>query len=231
MRSEANFLGLDVGTQGVRAIICDKEGEVIAQSCRPIASDSNKKLPPGWAEQDPFSWWEGVSISLKELLASLKEKGISSQEIRAISVTSTSGTILPLGEGDEPLRKAIMYNDNRAVEEARLVNEAGENLVAKLGYQFKPSFALSKILWMKKHEPKIYNRTKKFIHATDFIIGKLTGNYSTSDTSNALKTGYDLIDKRWPRFISRDLEIPHRLFPEVVPPGTPIGSISPECAT
>lgn len=224
------FLGLDVGTQGVRAVISDEVGELIAKSSRPIASDSKKKLPERWAEQAPLSWWEGVSLCLKEVIASLREKGISSQEIKAISVTSTSGTVLSLGEGDEPLRKAIMYNDSRAVEEARLVNEAGKNLVAKLGYQFKPSFALSKILWLKRHEPKIYNRTKRFIHAGDFIVGKLTGDYSTTDTSNALKTGYDLVDKRWPRFISRDLEIPHRLFPEVVTPGTPIGSISPACA-
>lgn len=224
------FLGLDVGTQGTRAIVCDERGKVIAQSSRPLVADNEEKLPEGWVEQDPLSWWEGVSSCLQEVVASLKGEGILPEEIKAISVASISGAIVPLGAGNEPLRKAIMYNDNRAVEEARLANEAGERLTAKLGYSFEPSFTLSKLLWIKRKEPKTYSLTKRFIHATDFIIGKLTGDYSTTDSSNAFQTGYDLVDKRWPRFISQALEISSQLLSKVVSPGTVIGSISPECA-
>ncbi|MCD5401948.1 hypothetical protein LR013_05110, partial [candidate division NPL-UPA2 bacterium] len=212
------------------AIVCDERGRVLARSSRPLIAASQERLPEGWVEQDPLSWWEGALSCLQEVVASLKGEGISPEEIRAISVTSTSGTIIPLGADNEPLRRAIMFNDNRAVEEARLANKAGEQLTAKLGYSFQPSFALSKILWIKRKEPKTYSLCKKFIHAADFIIGKLTGDYSTTDSSNALKTGYDLVDKRWPRFISQALEISPQLLPEVVSPGTVIGSISPECA-
>ena len=224
------FLGLDVGTQEVRAIVCDERGRVLARSSRPLIAASQERLPEGWVEQDPLSWWEGALSCLQEVVASLKGEGISPEEIRAISVTSTSGTIIPLGADNKPLRRAIMSNDNRAAEEARLANEAGEGLTSKLGYSFPPSFALPKILWIKRREPKTYSLCKKFIQAADFIIGKLTGDYSTTDSSNALKTGYDLVDKHWPRFISQALEISPQLLPEVVSPGTVIGSISPECA-
>ena len=224
------FLGLDVGTQGVRAIVCDERGRVLARSSRPLVSASQEKLPEGWVEQDPLCWWEGASSCLQEVIASLKEKGGGAEEIKAISVASTSGTIIPLGTNNKPLRRAIMYNDNRAVEEARLTNEAGERLTAKLGYSFKPSFALSKILWIKRKEPEIYSLSKKFIHAADFIIGKLSGNYSTTDSSNVLKTGYDLMSKRWPGFISQVLGISPSLLPEVVSPGTVISHISLECS-
>ncbi|NOX96711.1 MAG: hypothetical protein GXO98_01330 [Nitrospirae bacterium] len=224
------FLGLDIGTQGARALVCDEMGKVIARSSCALVSDSREKLAGGWAEQDPLSWWEEVSSCLREIVASLKREGISPEEIKAVSVASISGTIIPLGAGNEPLRKAIMDNDSRAGEEARLINEAGEKLTAKLGYSFKPSFALSKILWIKRKEPKIYDLTKKFLQAADFIIGKLTDDYSTTDSSNALKTGYDLVSKRWPKFISQTLEISSSLLPKVISPGTIIGPISRECS-
>ncbi len=224
------FLGLDIGTQGVRAIVCDERGKVVAYSSRPLVTDGGEELPEGWVEQDSLSWWEGASSCLGEVVTSLKGEGISPEEIKAVSVTSTSGTIVPLGAGNEPLRKAIMYNDNRAVEEARLVNEAGAGLTSKLGYSFKPSFALPKIFWIKRKEAKIYGLTKRFLHATDFMVGKLSGDYSTTDTSNALKTGYDLLGKHWPRFISQALEISPQLLPAVVSPGTVIAPISLECA-
>ncbi len=224
------FLGLDIGTQEARAIACDEQGKVFAQSSRPLIAASREKLPEGWVEQNPLSWWEEALSCLQEVVASLKGEGISPEEIKAISVASTSGTIIPLGTDNEPLRKAIMSNDKRAVEEARLVNEAGEELTSKLGYSFKPSFALPKILWIKKKEPKTYSLCKKFIHAADFIIGKLAGDYSTTDSSNALKTGYNLMNRCWPGFISQALEISPQLLPEVVSPGTVIGSISLGCA-
>ena len=224
------FLGLDVGTQGVRAIVCDEKGKVFARSSRPLVSDGKEKLPEGWAEQDAHSWWEGASSCLQEVVVALKEEGIAPEEIKAVSVVSTPGTIVPLGAGNEPLRTAIMSTENRAVEEVGLANEAGERVTAKLGHSFKPSFSLSKLLWIKRKEPKIYSLTKRFLHATDFIVGKLTGDYSTTDSSNAFQTGYDPADKRWSGFLSRALEVPSCLLPEVVSPGTIIGPLSPECA-
>ncbi|MCD5397411.1 FGGY-family carbohydrate kinase [candidate division NPL-UPA2 bacterium] len=224
------FLGLDIGAQEAKAIVCDERGEILTRSSRPLIATIQEQLPEEWAEQNPLSWWEGILSCLQEIIASLKKEGIPPEEIRAISVASISGTIIPLGADNEPLRRAIMFNDNRAVEEARLANKAGEQLTAKLGYSFQPSFALSKILWIKGKEPQTYSLCKKFIHAADFIIGKLTGDYSTTDNANALKTGYDLVDKRWPRLILQTLEISSQLLPEVVSPGTVIGSISPECA-
>ena len=223
-------LGLDVGTQGARALICDGKGNVTAQAEKPFASPTSiDLLPPGFVEQEPSYWWDAAVDCLRGVMAELKLRGIDPQAIKAIAVDSTSGTIVPLDKYGIALRPAIMYNDTRAVKEADECNDAGKALTDKLGYKFSSSFALPKILWLKHNEPEIFEKTSCFAHAADYIVSRLTGNFRVSDTSNALKTGYDLVDRRWPGFIESALGIPPHIFPQVVSPGLTIGRVSGEC--
>ena len=104
-----------------------------------------------------------------------------------------------------------MYNDNRAIEEAKDINVVAKAHCARHGYQFAASFGLSKVLWLQRKHPEIWKKTSKIIHSADFIVGKLTGEFSISDYSNALKTGYDLLDLRWPSFITKELNLPEIL--------------------
>jgi xylulokinase len=224
-------LGLDVGTQGARAVICDRDGSIIAQAVEPFASpESIELLPPGYAEQDPANWWEAASSCLRGVVEELGEAGLSARDIKAIAVDSTSGTIVPLDKSGAPLRPAIMYNDARATAEAEECNSAGKALTEKLGYRFTSAFALPKILWVKRSEPAVFEQTSGFAHAADFIVSRLTGSFRVSDTSNALKTGYDLLDRRWPEFIQSDFGIPLFLLPQVVSPGLTIGVVSEDAA-
>lgn len=224
-------LGLDVGTQGVRALVCDGDGNILTQAAEKFhTSGSSNSLPSGFFEQNPEDWWNAASICLKRIVHDLSKSGISLEEIAAIAVDSTSGTIVPLDAEGAPLRPAIMYNDTRAVSEAEECNSLGQELTDKLGYRFASSFGLPKILWIKHNEPHIFERTSCFAHAADYIVGQLTGTFSVSDSSNALKTGYDLIDRRWPDFIESDLGIPATLLPTIVIPGERIANISYKCA-
>ena len=123
-----------------------------------------------------------------------------------------------------------MYNDARSEMEAEQVQMAGEELSRKLGYRFKPTFALPKILWIKQNQADIYAKTRCFLHQSDYIIGFLTGNFQSSDYSNALKTGYDLINNCWPEFIESKLGLSLDKFPEVYSPGSVVGTISKTAA-
>jgi xylulokinase len=114
-----------------------------------------------------------------------------------------------------------MYNDGRATEEAKELNTLAADHCEKLGYRFAPSYALSKILWIRKHEPEIFEKTGQFIHQADFILGRLSGEFGVSDESNALKTGYDLVDEAWPGWMEKLPGVPERL-PRVVPIGTKV---------
>lgn len=225
------FLGLDLGTGGIRIIICDQKGEVVVRSETPFPPEvSPQNLPPGWSEQEPDLWTKCSLECLRKALSKLEESRRSPKEIKAICVDSTSGTIIPVNGEGKPLSPAIMYNDIRSGEEAKELNKAGRTITEKVGYKFKPTFALAKILWIKKNWEEVYQKTQRFIHPTDFINLLLTGYLTPTDTSNALKTGYDLVDRRWPRFISREIGISRDLLPEVVKPGEKIGEVSRACA-
>ncbi len=220
-------LGLDVGTQGARALVCDAQGKVMAQASEPFAiPDVVELISPGCAEQHPSDWWAASVVCLQKVVADLKWKGIPAEAIAALSVDSTSGTIIPIDADGIALRPAIMYNDTRAVAEADECNTAGQALCDKLGYKFASSFSLPKILWIKKHEPAIFEQTACFTHAADYIVSRLTGTVRFSDTSNALKTGYDLVDRQWPDFISADLGISKDQLPQIVSPGLTIGTVN-----
>ncbi len=216
-------VGIDVGTQGVRCVASDLKGNILAESREPI---TRSWLEGVFFEQDPEEWWDRTSVCLKRLLYRLHQKDIKNTSIKALAVDSTSGTVIPVDEKGRILRKAIMYNDTRAKEEASLINQLAKSFTEGLGYKFGASFALSKVLWIKKNEPSIFEKARFFIHPTDFINAKLTGEWGVSDISNCLKMGYDLVNDCWPEFIEKDLGIPLYKLPRVILTGEIIGEVS-----
>jgi D-ribulokinase len=130
----------------------------------------------------------------------------------------------------EPLGPAIMYNDGRAQAEADDVQTVGAALADKLGYRFVASFALPRLLWLRRHRPGLWAAARYFLSPTDFILGRLTGDYMVTDYSNALKTGYDLVDGCWPDFVAELLGLRPTRFPRVVAPGSPAGQVIPSAA-
>ena len=219
------FFGIDLGTQGVRGIVVNETGEPVSFAGSKY-SEINISGNRDFFEQSAESWIESVEAVIRECISILKIKGFSVEDIAGIGVDGTSGTIIPLDSGSKPLTNAVMYNDGRSTEEAYAVQRAGEKLSRKLGYSFKPTFALPKILWIKDHLPEVFEKTGCFLHQADYILGYLTENYRCSDYSNSLKTGYDPINMEWPAFIHEELGIPTEKLPEVHPPGTVVGEVS-----
>lgn len=222
-------LGIDIGTQGVRGLVVDKNGYVAAAHST-LFKVINTSEMESHKEQDPRIWWDATMETIKGMVHILKEKKIRPDEILSIALDGTSGTIVPLDAQNTPLCNALMYNDSRSVEEAAFVQEKGAEIADKLGYRFNASYALPKILWIKKHRPDIYDRINLVVHQSDYVVGCLTGCYEFSDYSNALKTGYDLIEKEWPGFIDKDLDVSLKILPKVLSPGTEIAYISQTAA-
>ncbi|MGE5221351.1 MAG: FGGY-family carbohydrate kinase [Omnitrophica WOR_2 bacterium] len=218
-------IGIDLGTQGARVLAVDPAGRLASSEHEALMAPV-QSLPEGWIEQSPRDWWQAVRNCLLRTVAQLPSRC----SIAGISVDSTSGTILPVSVNGEPFYNAILYNDRRSENQAVEVQEAGATQQNKFGYVFGSSYALPKILWFKQVFPELFVQTHRFIHAADFINGHLTGDFCVTDTSNALKTGYDLLDFRWPDFIENTLSIPLWLLPEVVLPGIQIGQVSMQAA-
>ncbi|HUW33197.1 MAG TPA: FGGY-family carbohydrate kinase [Planctomycetota bacterium] len=214
------YLGIDVGTGGVRCAVCTPDGRCVASGAAGLKDAEVPNLPLGRHEQQPDAWWRALSNCLR----SMKGKAPFG-DIAALSVDSTSGTVLFLDAANRPLRPALMYNDSRAVEQSRRVNDAAGEFTDRHGYRFNASFALAKILWVKEREPNVFAKTTRICHPADYVAGRIRGDYSVTDTSNALKTGCDLFDGTWPEFISGGLGIPVEKLPRLVAPGTPTGNV------
>lgn len=210
--------GLDVGTSGAKAIAVDARGEIHARVekrfCHPPYVPA-----PGLAEQDATQWWEASAACLREIARLVGDR------IVAIAIDSTSGTFVPVDGKGDPLIPALMYHDGRGRGLEKEVNGAARDLCEKLGFAFPPAFSLVKMYWLTRERPEIVKKTHKFLHAADFLVGKLTGNFDCTDTSNALKSGVDLISASWPSFIEERLGIPLEKLPQVHRPGEKIGEV------
>jgi D-ribulokinase len=219
-------LGIDLGTQGVRIIAVAQDGSVLVTSSVDLPTRASN-LPDGWHEQNLEDWWEIICQALGRLLQTIP-LGV---HIAGISVDSTSGSLVIVDTNGNPLCPAILYNDNRSRSVVPAIREVCVALEENLGYAISSSFALPKIVWIQKEFPQIYQAAAHFLSATDFIIGRLTGEYGVTDFNNALKMGYDVLNLKWPSEIEIGLGIPLSKLPRVISPGTFIANTDKKCAS
>jgi len=203
--------GIDVGTQGARVVVLDLGGKLLARA--------GEALPPppataaNIAEQDPEAWWGAVCRCLRRVLVQ-----IDATRLRGLAVSSTSGTLVLTDESGRPLRPALMYNDARATAEALEIDTATSD------HRARPTDPLAKLLWLRRHEPKIFAAARRIVHAGDFIAARLTGEWRT-DWSQALKSGYDPADLRWSPVLAL-FDLDSERFPKVIAPGAEIGAVT-----
>lgn len=206
------FIGIDVGTQGARVVLMNDTGDLLGSR--------EEQFSLSREEQSPDTWWDACLRCLQQLAA---DSDLSA--VKAVSVTSTSGTIIPMGKDLQPLHNAIMYSDGRQVQEGNIC-KATAVLYHNHGYTaFNTSSGLPKMLWFLNNFPEKVPQLYKFIHAADFIIGKLCGRFDITDYTNALKSGYDVEQQCWPAYITERLPLKQEWLQEVVPSGTPAGKI------
>jgi len=227
--AKALFLGIDMGSQGVRLVAAGEDG--IAVSWASVPFGSLPPVAPGAHEQDAAQWWPAVCRASRALLEDLRGKGYGPEALAAVAVDGTSGTLVALDAAGRAVRPALMYNDARSEAEAKAINALPDAaaLCAKLGYRFASSFALAKIVWLFEREPENFARSARLAHQADVIVGRLIGDFTVTDYSNALKTGYDLVEECWPAWFAHWTGVLERL-PRVEAPGTVIGQVTREAA-
>ncbi len=209
------FIGLDLGSTGCRAVVVDYQGELLAQAQAPIPAPVRNGAQ---ISQDPALWWKATIHCLKALLAQ-----IEAARVQAIAVAGTSGTVLLSDEKGIPLTAAILYNDQRAIEEARRIAAVADAASAAQG----PASALAKLLWWSQR--KVADRAAHILHQADWITGRFLGRYGLSDYNNCLKLGYDPLTLQWPPWM-KQLEVHPALLPQVYAPGEVLGQVSSEIA-
>ncbi|GAA3083566.1 sugar (pentulose or hexulose) kinase [Kribbella aluminosa] len=194
------WIGLDLGTQSVRAVLADAKGQVLSRAARPLTSHRDGVRH----EQDPQEWLTAVDAVLAE---------VGTRGVDGIAICSTSGTFLLTDRSARPVTPALMYDDARAAARRAQIVDADPDRWAT-GMQ--PTWALPKILDLDLTDRRV-------AHSADFVAAHLVGHPVATDTSHALKTGYDLVAESWPAAAFGKLGLPLEAFPEVVRPGTELG--------
>ncbi|MGI9255232.1 MAG: FGGY-family carbohydrate kinase [Thermomicrobiales bacterium] len=193
------LLGVDIGTYSSKGVICRPNGEVVATA----TIEHDLLLPkPGWAEHDPDATWWGEFVGLtRQMLA----QGIDGGAVGAVAVSGIGACLLPVDANGNALRNGILYGiDTRASEEIAWLNRHfGEEPMFDFGGMALTSQAIGpKILWLKNHEPDVYERAHMMLAASSFIVQKLTGEFVMDHhTASYYNPLYDLRGNRWdPRF-------------------------------
>jgi D-ribulokinase len=216
----SRWLGIDVGTQGARAVLADDAGAVLGRGGAPVPAGRRTGRRH---EQDPDGWWAAVAAATREALAAAGPGGVA-----GVAVDGTSGTVVVQDADGRPCSPGLMYDDATAAGELADVAAAGGALWAELGYAMQPSWALPKVRLLARSGALTAGR--RIAHQADHVAARLVGRAVPTDTSNALKTGYDLLRRAWPADVLDRLGVPAAALPEVVLPGTPVGAVGPAAA-
>jgi xylulokinase len=172
------YLGIDIGTSGVKVVVLAGDGAIAAQQTAPLAVSRPKPL---WSEQAPADWWQATNAALLALPAELR------RQIRAVGITGQMHGATLLGAGDEVLRPAILWNDGRSFAECEEL-EAAEPCTREItGNIAMPGFTAPKLGWVRHHEPEIFAQVHKVLLPKDYVRLLMTGEYA-SDMSDSAGT-------------------------------------------
>ena len=179
------LLGIDIGTSGTKTLLCDHKGKVLATA---VAEHDIHQPRPGWSEQDPQQWWDATCKATKAVLKKAKVRG---DEVTGVGLSGQMHGSVFLGAGIKPLRRALLWNDQRTAAQCdEIERKAGGRaaLIDMVGNPALTGFTAPKILWVREHEPKVYEKTRHILLPKDYIRLCLTGEYATevSDASGTL---------------------------------------------
>jgi len=204
------LLGLDVGTGGTRAVLVGKDGAIISSATRehqPFASPHN-----GWAEQDPHDWWSAAAGAIRDCSAKAQ---VSDQDVACVGLAGQMHGAVLLDENDQVLRPAIIWCDQRTQQECDwLDHTVGRERVIQLTCNpALTNFTLTKLLWVRNHEPRVWQRFRSFLLPKDYIRFRLTGEHATdmADASGTLLL--DVARRRWSSDIMATVGLPESCLP------------------
>ncbi len=222
-------IGVDSGTQGTKVLIVDFEGQVLGRG--QATHRFVEGLKPGESEQDPQEW---IKAFEEALVLALKSANVNPSEIVSLGVSGQQHGFVPLDDRGHPIRPAKLWNDTSTVEETEILTEklGGEkSYIQKLGISLAVGYTASKILWLKRHEPKNYIRVSKVLLPHNFINSSLTG-IDHMEFGDASGTGLmNIREREWQEevVVAIDPELKAKL-PPLSHPSQPVGLMKKETA-
>ena len=191
------FLGMDVGTGGTRAVVVNAAGRLIAGASSEHAPF--RAAHPGWAEQDPEDWWRAAQEAIRMVLAASPEP---KEPIAAIALTGQMHGAVLLDEKGAVLRPSLIWCDTRTQPECDWLHEkiGYEKLIELTCNPALPNFTLTKLLWVKTHEPEIFAKVRHVMCPKDYVRYRLTGEFAIDVQEASGTLLLDVTHRRWHRW-------------------------------
>lgn len=218
------YIGVDLGTSAVKLILMEADGT--------IKNVVSKEYPlyfpkPGWSEQKPEDWWEGVTQGIKELT-----KDFDKSKVAGISFGGQMHGLVILDREDQVVRPAILWNDGRTGKETNYLNEVigKEKLSAYTANIAFAGFTAPKLLWVKANEPELFEKINKIMLPKDYIAYKLSGVHCSeySDASGMLLM--DVKNKCWSKEMLSICGVTQEQMPKLFESYDVVGTLKPEVA-
>lgn len=212
------FAAVDVGTTGARAVVVDLGGTRVCEVRRPYPTVVPR---PGWAEQDGRRWADDAVAALAGLPGRVRRR------VAAIGLTGQSPSVVPIGRTGRPVGPGMIYRDNRAVAEAGDITRLlGARAVHRLTGHVPEAFHVGpKVLWLRRHRPDVFRRTRWFLQPRDVVLARLTGEVLTDESHAAATVLFDLRGHRWAKELFEAFDLDPGLFPPAVPSWAVGGSL------
>ena len=220
------YLAVDLGTTGCRSILFDENLCELSSSYEEYGLITPRE---DWVEQDAELWWE---LMVRTSQNAISKSDIKGEDIKAISISSQSETLVPVDENFKPLCNAISWLDNRTGQEVdEIVRDFGNDKICKImGKPATTTYTLPKLMWLKKHKPEIFKSAYKFLMPMDFLIAKLTGKCITDYSMASGTLLYDLKNFCWYKEFLEFYGIEEERLPEITYAGKNVGKVLPEVA-
>jgi xylulokinase len=221
------FLGIDIGTSGTKTLAMDAEGKILADA---IATYPCYVPKPLWSEQDPEDWWQATVKSVRKVM---RKARLKAADVKAIGLSGQMHGSVFLDKRDKVVRRAILWNDQRTAAECEEIEKrAGgrRKLIKLVANPALTGFTAPKILWLRNHEPRNFDKTCKVLLPKDEIRRRMTGEYATevSDASGMLLL--DVAKRNWSKKLLSALELDAELFAKCYESEDVTGSLTREAA-
>jgi xylulokinase len=221
------FLGIDIGTSGTKTLAIDERGAILGSALETYPCYFPKPL---WSEQAPDDWWQATIRSVRKTMA---KANLKPADVKAIGLSGQMHGSVFLDRNNKVIRRAILWNDQRTAAECEeLESRVGgrANLIKLVANPALTGFTAPKILWLRNHEPKHFEKTRKVLLPKDEIRRRMTGEFATevSDASGMLLL--DVAHRTWSKKLLSALELDIDLLADCYESEEVTGRLTPEAA-
>lgn len=216
------YIGIDLGTSGVKAILVSEQGEVVASQTEALTVS---RPHPLWSEQDPEQWWQATDRAVKALSQQHTLSGV-----KAVGIAGQMHGATLLDKQQKVLRPAILWNDGRCAEECVLLEKQVPASRAITGNLMMPGFTAPKVLWVQRHEPEIFRQVASVLLPKDYLRLRITGEFA-SDMSDAAGTMWlDVAKRDWSDVMLEACGLTRAHMPALYEGSDITGTLLPEVA-